>query len=718
MKKVITFFIILFTFFSSIQAQLTFTNHTPIQSWKFIYQITQDTQGNIWASSEDGVILKYDGSTWEVITISGYTSEDCRAIGVVDENNIWVGTQDEGLLHFDGSTWINYNTSNSVLPNNWIRDIKIADNGDVWVGTSVNGAVVISGTTWTVYDQSNHLPDGTVRDIEFDANGNVWLANDNYLVRKSGNAWTEWDISDINDHWGTSANDIGVASNGDIYASTSKGIVHFSGISWDTTQYTDGAWTSDFDYNKLEVDNDDRMWLGEINFGILVHDITYDTLIGSFESNGQAVPSGQIYTIFVDDNNTKWIAGAGGGISEITDIAFVAPLGLNSSITDVACHGEATGSIDLDVTGGTPPFSYTWSDSNLSGANLTNLPAGNYEVTITDSTAQMITQTITIQEPALLEGTTSTVAEQNSNGNGSASINVTGGVSPYSYLWNDANNQTTAEAINLSAGDYVVIVTDGNGCTLEETVSVATVVVPLTLTSAKTDIECHGDASGTITLNVDGGATPYTYTWSDNSLSGAMLVNLPAGTYEVTVTDNESVMITETFTLTEPLMLEGNTTSTPEVDANGNGTATVSVSGGVSPYSYLWNDANNQTTSEAIGLSAGDYIVTITDANGCTLETLVTVDMITDINEVSKEAIKITISPNPVTNYFNLNIEGMEGDILVTIFSIEGKLVHEQQVVNQTLSTIHLPDVNNGIYFIKLQDGIGNLFSDKIVIVK
>jgi hypothetical protein len=718
MKKAITFFVILFFCLTSTQAQFTFTNHTPILSWKWISQTTQDSQGNIWAVGEDGSLLKYDGSTWDVMTIPGFTNITYSSIEVIDGNNIWVGSG-VGLFHYDGSTWTNYNTSNSMLPNDAVNNIKIDSNGDIWVATYLSGVTVISGSTWTIYDESNNLPDGSVGDIEFDANGDVWLGNDNYIVRKSGNTWTEWIISDLNGHWASRINDLDFASNGDIYAATSKGIIVFDGTTWSTTQYLDGSWTTDYSYNSLAIDDDDRIWLAKSNYGLLIHDITLDTLIGSFDNlDYAAIPSGQLFDIFVDSDNAKWLVGAGGGISEITAITFALPLSLASTKTDVLCNGDATGSINLVLNGGTSPFTYAWSDNSLSGANLTNLPAGTYEVTVTDSLSETISEAFTILEPQALAGTTSTTAEQNTNGNGSAMVNASGGVSPYTYLWNDANNQTTPEAINLSAGDYLIVVTDANGCILEETITVETVVVPLTLTSTKTDIACNGDTEGSITITVDGGATPYTYTWSDISLSGSILTNLPAGNYEVTVTDNASVVLSEIFTIQEPPVLEGTTTSIPEEDTNGNGSAMVNASGGVLPYVYLWNDPNNQTTAEAINLSAGDYLVTITDANGCTLEETVTVDMVTDINNISEEEINVQISPNPITNYFNIEVLGMGDKILLTILSVEGKLMKEQNLGKGLQQTIYVVDMNSGFYIIQIQDENGKIYSEKIMVGK
>lgn len=242
--------------------------------------------------------------------------------------------------------------------------------------------------------------------------------------------------------------------------------------------------------------------------------------------------------------------------------------------------------------------------------------------------------------------------------------------------------------------------------------------LPLTLTSSSTDVLCNGDATGSISLIVDGGISPFTYTWSDNSLSGASLTSLPSGNYEVTITDSLSETISETFIIQEPTALEGTTLSTSEVDTNGNGSAVVSITGGVSPYTYLWNDSNNQTTPEAINLSAGDYNVVVTDANGCIFQEIVTVDMITDISNIAEEKIVIQISPNPVMDYFNLEISGMGDNILLTILSIEGKLMREQNLVKDLPQTIYVSSMDAGFYFIKLQGENGNIFLEKIMIGK
>ena len=470
MKNIFTTLFTLLFVSVTLQAQLTFTEHNPIQSWKFFYQITQDDAGNIWASSEDGVLVKYDGTSWTVTEITDYTGEDLRAIAITDDNNIWVGTQDVGLLHYDGTTWTNYNTTNSMLGHNWVRDIKIASNGEVWVGHGA-GLTIIDGTTWTSYTSSNSdLPDGKVSDIEFADNGDTWLANDNYVVRIEGSTWTSWKGEDVNTIWNTKFVDLGISSGGGIYAGTNKGLLVFDGSSWATTPYIEDFPNNDYDIQSLAVGQGDRVWFGTLSYGLKVHDIASNTLIGDFQNDGAAVPSGQLFTMFVSDNDAVWIAGAGGGISEITDIVAMIPLTLTSNVTHVLCHGESEGSITVTVNGGASPYTYTWNDANLSGEMVTNLSAGNYEVTITDNTSATITETFTINEPDMLDGTMFTTYETDNNQDGTAEITMVGGTTPYAYLWSDG--QTTVTAINLSAGDYTVTITDANSCTFEKTATV------------------------------------------------------------------------------------------------------------------------------------------------------------------------------------------------------------------------------------------------------
>ena len=300
------------------------------------------------------------------------------------------------------------------------------------------------------------------------------------------------------------------------------------------------------------------------------------------------------------------------------------------STTDVSCYGGSDGSIVATISGGTMPFTYSWSDGQTT-ATASGLVAGTYTLTVTDSNGCSATASATVNEPtALTETTTSTDVSCYGGSDGTATISVSGGTAPYTYLWSDG--QTTATATGLSAGTYTVTATDANGCTISGS---ATINEPTALaeTTTSTDVSCNGGSDGTATVSVSGGTTPYSYLWSDGQTT-ATATGLSAGTYTVTVTDANGCTISGSATIDEPDALTEETVST-DVSCYGgaDGTATISVTGGTTPYSYLWSDG--QTTATATGLSAGTYTVTVTDANGCTISGTATVDEPTALAETT-----------------------------------------------------------------------------------
>ncbi|WP_190304163.1 Ig-like domain-containing protein, partial [Paenimyroides baculatum] len=265
-------------------------------------------------------------------------------------------------------------------------------------------------------------------------------------------------------------------------------------------------------------------------------------------------------------------------------------------------------------TGGTIPYTYLW-NTGATGATLSNLAAGTYSVTITDTNGCTGTESITITQPAVLIATNSAQTDVSWYGgnDGSATVSVAGGTAPYTYLW--SNGATGATASNLIAGTYTVTVTDANGCT-SAIDFVITQPIPLMVQSvSQTNVSCNAGANGTAGIVAMGGNAPYTYLWS-NGATASTVSNLSAGVYTVTVTDSTLNIITESFTITEPLAL-ATTMAKTDITCNfaSNGTATVSVIGGTSPYTYFWS--NGMTSANATNLNVGNYTVSITDANGC-----------------------------------------------------------------------------------------------------
>ncbi|TVZ51640.1 Ig-like domain-containing protein [Dokdonia sp. Hel_I_53] len=316
-----------------------------------------------------------------------------------------------------------------------------------------------------------------------------------------------------------------------------------------------------------------------------------------------------------------------------------------ANATAVLCKGESTGSIDLIVSGGTASYSYAWSGPSgftSTDEDLVGLVAGTYSVTITDDNGCAITiSTIEIDEPSvgLTANANPTAVLCKGESTGSIDLTVSGGVPSYSYAWSGPSGFTSTDEdlVGLVAGTYSVTITDNNGCTITiSTVEIDEPSVALSAIANPTAVLCKGESTGSIDLTVSGGTASYSYAWSGPSgftSTDEDLVGLIAGTYSVTITDdNGCTIMISTIEIDEPLtVLTGNITSTNENGATANdGTATITVSGGIPNYTYLWSP-NGETTPTIINLDSGTYSVIVTDQNGCIYSETVT---ITSINQI------------------------------------------------------------------------------------
>jgi gliding motility-associated-like protein len=304
------------------------------------------------------------------------------------------------------------------------------------------------------------------------------------------------------------------------------------------------------------------------------------------------------------------------GCNYLNGFTITEPPGMTvaDSVTNVLCNGQSNGSATTYVTGGAPGYTYLWTPTGGNAATATGLAPGSYSVTVTDANGCPQTQSITITEPAALASTMS-VIDVGCAATGTATINVSGGTGPYTYLWSDGGNSSSD--INLTVGTYTVLVTDANGCTLTDTAIISN-SAGITNTNSFTDITCFGMNNGSATITPSGGNAPYTYTWTPSVGSTPTINNLGPGTYTVTATDANGCVTSATFTFTQPPQLTSISAST-NVSCNGgnDGSGTVSPSGGTGPYTYAWSPAGG-TGQTANGLSAGSYTVTVTDSHGCT----------------------------------------------------------------------------------------------------
>ena len=220
--------------------------------------------------------------------------------------------------------------------------------------------------------------------------------------------------------------------------------------------------------------------------------------------------------------------------------------------------------------------------------------------------------------PSLSVSILQTTASCSGQSNGTATVTVTGGATPYSFNW--SNGQTAATATNLAPGNYAVTVTGSNGCTATANTTVATANAP-TLSVSSTPA-CSGLSNGTSTVAATGGTTPYTYNWS-NGQTTATAINLTQGTYTVTVTGGNGCTKTANTTVATANAPALSISSTPACSGQSNGTATVTATGGTTPYTFLWS--NGQAAATATNLAPGTYPVTVTGGNGCTATASTTV---------------------------------------------------------------------------------------------
>ncbi|HMQ48437.1 MAG TPA: MopE-related protein [Saprospiraceae bacterium] len=295
------------------------------------------------------------------------------------------------------------------------------------------------------------------------------------------------------------------------------------------------------------------------------------------------------------------------------------------NINSPTCFGGNNGSISTQVFGGTAPYSYLWSN-NMTVANPMNLAAGTYTLTLTDANLCVYTESITLTQPQALQVATLQLDHISCHGleDGAILVDASGGTAPYQYNWNTGSNSPFI--INLAAGNYRVTVTDFNGCTVVRTFTV-TEPNPITLSLVEAiNPLCVGDKNGVIEVVASGGTPPFQYTW--NVLGdGNELTGLAVGNYCAIATDaNQCPPDTLKVELSAISVLDFDLDiDAPTCIGLSNGQACITPNGnGSAPFHFEWS--NGDTLSCIDQIEAGDYAVTIEDAEGCLFDTIVTVN--------------------------------------------------------------------------------------------
>ena len=291
-------------------------------------------------------------------------------------------------------------------------------------------------------------------------------------------------------------------------------------------------------------------------------------------------------------------------------ITITEPLILSSieNINNVSCNGFTDGSIILNISGGTAPYTENWGANNP-----LSLSAGSYLYSVSDDNGCLLSNSINIEEPLAISisALQSDVSACLAN-DGFVDVNISGGTPPFTYLW--SNNETTEDISNLGAGTYVLNAIDSNGCST--TIS-ATINEPpaILLSHTKIDASCFGSIDGSIDVSVLSGTAPFSFIWTNNS-SNEDISNLSAGIYTLSVSDSVGCSENLSITINEP---PASNIISSQINVNcfgaSNASISILISGGTSPYNFIWS--NNDTTQSISNLSIGTYSYSISDAQNC-----------------------------------------------------------------------------------------------------
>ncbi len=383
------------------------------------------------------------------------------------------------------------------------------------------------------------------------------------------------------------------------------------------------------------------------------------------------------YTFYVTQSNGECTSTP----IPVTLTIWPAPV-LSAAITHIDCQGTELGSINLTVTGSEGPFNFMWSNDAVS-EDISRLSAGDYSVVVTARNGCSETATYTVTSPSviLLE-----IITEDTNCNakeGSATVVASGGEPGYTYLWSNGSAETVID--ELYSGIYYVTVTDALGCSALGVATVNDIGGPVVEIESVVDVSCYGGSTGAVSLAVSGGATPYTYLWS-NGATTKDINSVRAGIYEIEVKDTEGCRAIESIKISEPEPLSVQMEIVQASCGQSNGSAKAIVKGGVSPYSYSWS--TGATGNQISSLNLGAYTVTASDANSCSL---------TKHFSVSEIGAPTVI----VDNIYNGTCGNSDGAIYISVY---GSYSEYTFLWSNGAQTEDLVGVNPGTYSVTVSD--------------
>ncbi|PCI99591.1 MAG: hypothetical protein COB15_03780 [Flavobacteriales bacterium] len=427
-----------------------------------------------------------------------------------------------------------------------------------------------------------------------------------------------------------------------------------------------------------------------------------DLCASTTDSTGCAGCQGSYQCIVTDTNGCN---------ITVTNITVGGPTALSISFNTInpSCFGLCDGNTTATISGGTPPYTYSWSTSLTdTNATVNDLCDGTYYLTVTDSVGCTLNDSIVVNEPTPLVLNATSISSTCNSSNGSATVNVGGGTPNYTYSWNTIPVQTTATASNINANSYTVVVTDSNGCTGSTIATVIDLSGPVIDSITTTDITCFGFSDGTATVYASGNSA-FTYSWNDPMTQfsqTATNLNGSPGLYVVTITDSNGCIVSGQTQINEPSPIQA-IINAPDTICFGNVVQLfANASGGTTPYvAFNWSGGINQSGQGPILdtlTSTTTYNLFVIDNNGCVSSItshVVNVDLCTGIAENTNGFIN-KIYPNPTEGIINIDFANKTVfPIIINVIDMNGQLV-QQKTFNNNGTVIDLSQLPKGIYLL------------------
>jgi hypothetical protein len=394
------------------------------------------------------------------------------------------------------------------------------------------------------------------------------------------------------------------------------------------------------------------------------------------------------------------------GCSTISqEIEIIEPTELTvtiDNVIDVSCFGEMDGEIEFTAAGGTPEYSAT--------EETTNLGPGTYTITIQDANGCAVTsEEVTIEEPAEITLISEVTAVScTGDTNGMVVLSAEGGAGNFTYSFNDGEFGAETEFGDIAPGEYPVAVLDQNGCSVSAIIEV-TEPEALAFDNTVSNVSCNGEDDGSFILSVTGGNGDYEYYIDgEGPTTETEFENQQPGDYEIVVEDAEGCSANIIITITEPDELVISNSDITIDSGAGDGEISIDVDGGTGDYTITWTgpDGFSSDEEDIDGLVAGEYTVTIVDANGCTIAE--TYNVMVGIEELFN-SVDVTLMPNPSEGEFYLDLAGLDGqEVAYKVVDMQGRVILDENIEwnsAEVREMIDLTDQSSGLYYLMIQIG-------------